>query len=252
VPEPAVVLTAGIDVQDDRIEVQLVAWGRGEESWALDYQTFHGSPAESSIWQLLDTYLQTTHTHSSGLSLRISSACIDTGGHHTQATYAWVRPRQGRRIHAVKGINQPGRPIINRPTMSNLGRVKLFPIGVDTAKDTIYGRLKIAEPGPGYMHFPAGFDGEYFKQLTAEQVVTRHHRGFAKREYVKTRPRNEALDTFVYAYAALLILGANLDRMVDAMERKAEAAPPPAPEPIHPLMAQPAVQKGGFVGRWKG
>ena len=78
----------------------------------------------------------------------------------------------------------------------------MFSIGVNTAKELMFGRLRIPELGPGYCHFPVDYEDEYFKQLTAEKCVTKFHKGFPRREWIKTRPRNDALDCRVYNMAA--------------------------------------------------
>ena len=117
----------------------------------------------------------------------------------------------------MKEYKTGGRPIVARPNKNNLGHVNLFPVGSDTAKDLIYGRLKIEEPGPGFMHFPLGYDAEYFAQLTAEKVVVKYTRGFQTRVYVKARARNEALDCRIYAVAALAILNVDLDQLTKDM-----------------------------------
>jgi len=116
VPEGVVVLTAGVDVQDDRLEVEVVGWGRGEESWSVDYRVLHGDPAKADVWRQLDDMLQVVYEHQAGLRLRITATCIDTGGHHTQQAYIFVKPRQVRRVWAVKGMNQPGRAVVGRPS----------------------------------------------------------------------------------------------------------------------------------------
>ncbi len=222
VPAGGLVLTAGVDCQGDRLEVEVVAWGRGEESWSMAYRVFHGSPAQPEVWADLDRCLSETYTQEeSGLTLRLSCTCVDTGGHFAQQAYAFVRPRQVRRIFAVKGINQPGRPLVGRPSINNLGKVKLFPVGVDTAKDLLFGRLRIQDPGPGYLHFPFHYSAEFFQQLTAEKAVTRYHKGFPMRSWVKIRARNEALDCRVYAMAALGILNVNLDQLAQQWDVKA-------------------------------
>ena len=126
-----------------------------------------------------------------------------------------MRPREGRRVFAIKGVGGEGRALVGRPSKNNVGKVRLFPVGVDTAKELIYARLKIKEPGPGYCHFPAHYDDEYFRQLAAEQIVTRFSKGFRKREWKKIRPRNEALDCRVYALAAYALLNANINQIAN-------------------------------------
>jgi len=221
VPMDAAVLTAGVDVQDDRIEIEVIAWGKGEESWSMDWKAFHGNTEKLDVWNQLDEYLNKLWEHESGAKLKIAATCIDSGA-HTKMVYSFVKPRQLQRVFAIKGSNQPGMPLVGRPTISNIARVKLFPIGTDTAKDTLFARLKIEDFGPGYMHFPYYYEEEYFKQLTAEKVVTKFHKGFPKREYVKIRARNDVIDERVYAMAALVILNPNIEKILTAlkMERK--------------------------------
>jgi phage terminase large subunit GpA-like protein len=130
--------------------------------------------------------------------------------------------------------------------------VPLFPVGVHTVKDTLFGRLKITDQGPAYVHFSDTLPDEYFKQLTAEKIVTRYHKGFQRREFIKTRPRNEALDCFVYALAAHAIIGVN----VNALAARLDAAPAETEEKAPPAPARqgfiPRPQRvGGFVNSWR-
>lgn len=244
IPMEAVLLTAGVDVQDDRLEVQVLGWGKGEECWSIEHQTFYGPPAETTVWNLLDLFLSKTYKHESGASLKITCACVDTGGHFTSQAYAFVKPRQSRRVYAIKGSNQPGRPIVGRPSINNMARVKLFSIGMDTAKDAVYSRLRIEEPGAAFIHFPMQYDQEFFRQLTAEKIVTKYSKGFPYRTWVKVRARNEALDTFCYALAALSIFNPNLDQLSAIVKRRAEEKQAGQPkEQISPR--QPS-----FVGKY--
>ena len=213
VPMGGLVLTAGVDIQGDRIEVEVVAWGIGDESWSIDYLILHGDPGSIELWKDLDDKLQTKYEHESGIVLTIKCVCIDTGGHFTKQVYDFVRDKLYRRIYAIKGANTIGKPLVSRPSKSNKGRVKLFTIGTDTAKQTIFARLKMDEPGPGYMHFPLKHDDEYFAQLTAEKATIKYAHGFPHRVWVKTRARNDALDCRVYAMAALAILNPNYKKI---------------------------------------
>ena len=176
--------------------------------------------------------------------MKIRAAAIDSGGHYTQAVYDFVRPRERRGIFAIKGVGGEGKPIAGRPTRNNIGKIKLFPVGVDTAKELIYGRLKISVPGPGFCHFPSRYDDEYFAQLTAEQVVTRFSKGFRKREWKKTRARNEALDLRVYAIAAFSI--ANLS--MKALSEKQAAA---REKPKQTTRNRPAMPSRNFATSWR-
>jgi phage terminase large subunit GpA-like protein len=219
-PSGVVVITAGVDVQDDRLEIEIVGWGIREESWSLKFLVIHGDPARAEVWDDLDILLEQTIPHESGISLRISCVCVDSGGHHTQSVYAYCKKRQPRRIFAVKGSSISGKALVGRPTISNRMRVKLFAIGTDTAKELIYSRLKITELGAGYCHFPSSYNEDYFKQLTAEKVVTRYNKGFPVRKWEKPAGRrNEALDCRVYALAALHILNPNLELLAAKLKK---------------------------------
>ncbi len=130
--------------------------------------------------------------------------CLDVGGHHTQAAYNFVRGKDARRVWAVKGHNIPGKAIWPRkPSKDNKGRVPLYMVGVSAAKEAIYARLKITEPGPGFLHFPADRPDTYFRQLTAERMKTVYVKGRATRVWEAGSRRNEALDLKVYNLAAL-------------------------------------------------
>ena len=126
-PEGVVLITAGVDVQDDRIECEIVGWGRDEESWSLGYQTIYGDPSGPAVWGDLEAYLNTPWHHPRGVEFPVRSACIDTGGHHTNAVYSFVRPREGRRVFAIKGVGGEGRALVGRPSKNNVGKVRLFP-----------------------------------------------------------------------------------------------------------------------------
>nr|CRH06586.1 Phage terminase GpA [Candidatus Magnetococcus massalia] len=225
-PADVAVLTAGVDVQDDRLEIEIVGWGRDEESWSIDYRVLWGDPSSPAVWEDLDNLLRRPLGHSRQLSdMTIRAAAIDTGGHHTLKSYAFCRSRQGRRIWAIKGRGGMGVPIWPRkPSTKNKGKVPLFIVGVDACKEAILSRLRIEEPGPGYLHFPMQRDADYFKQLTAESVVTRYHKGRPIREWKKRdSDRNEALDCRVYAMAALqglIAMGYRLNRDAEKVSER--------------------------------
>jgi len=245
-------LTAGVDVQDDRLEVEIVGWGKDEESWSLDYRTLYGDPSSPAVWQDLDNILGQQFEREDGKILTIRSACIDSGGHHTNSVYTYVRPREGKRIFAIKGVGGTGKPIVGRPSTNNIGKIRLFPVGVDTAKELLFSRLRITEPGPGYCHFPMSRTDEYFRQLTAEKQVTRYHKGFARREFVKTRPRNEALDVRVYAMGALAILNLNLTALHNRTFMQRENPPEPDKPQLGPNKPRRPINKnGGFINGWR-
>jgi phage terminase large subunit GpA-like protein len=289
VPAGGLVLTAGADIQGNRIEVGVKAWGRGEESWLVDYQVIFGDTETDGVWQQLAEYLfETSFAHEWGAPMRITASAIDTG-FRTQTVYAFVRRHWNRNVIAVKGQSRPGKAILGRPSDQDITHhgqiiksgVKLWPLGVDTAKSRIYSRLALVDEvtkqaaGPGAMHFPLGLPDEYWDQLTAERLVTRYHHGYAKQVWEKDAgARNEALDIEVYAYAAALHAGVqrvNWDRVeaalratagdlfvaAEARDNQASGTEPPAVEKTPPAPAEPRNKPrvirrtGGFVNKWK-
>ena len=225
VPNGVIVITAGVDVQGDRLEAEIVGWGAGEESWSLQYLTLLGDPNRIDVWEQLEEALDQNFLTESGVELRVSATCVDSGA-STAAVYNWIAPRQGRRIWAVKGMNQPGRPIAGRPSKVDKGRVNLIPVGTDTAKELIMARLKITNPGPGYCHFPRSYQEEYFYQLTAEKAVQTYKAGVPRIVWRKIRKRNEALDCRVYALAAYKFLNPQMSIIERKINKKAEALKP--------------------------
>lgn len=215
VPLGGLIITAGIDVQDNRIEVIQRAWGVGEESWLVNQTVVHGDPSRADLWDQVSDILDMVFRHESGVEMTTYCAAVDTGGHYTHEAYAWARSnKKKRRVIAIKGASTPGKIALGRPSRMDVNirgqtikkGVDLWPLGVDTIKSLIYGRIKqITEPGPGAYHWPLGLTKEgYWAQLTSERQVTRMVRGFAIRKYVKRDgDSNEALDCEVYAYAAL-------------------------------------------------
>jgi phage terminase large subunit GpA-like protein len=238
VPAGGLVLTAGVDMQTDRLEVETVAWGIGEESWSVEFKVLWGDPMGQEVWDDLTEYLDQTYLHESGAQLPISSACLDTGGTkgYTQAAYDYAKGKTGRRLFAIKGGSGWDLPVVAAPSRKQSGKharkVDLFIVGVDNAKLIVMRRLAQQVKGPGYCHFPAERDEEWFKQLTAEQLVVKNNKvtGFPIREWHQMRPRNEALDCRVYAYAALKILNPAMKRlqarlrMPETEERRREVA----------------------------
>ncbi len=234
-PDGVAVITAGVDVQDDRLEAEIVGWGIGQESWSLQYHVLHGDPAQPKVWEELDRVLRQSMQRVDGSVLNIGCACVDTGGHHTQKVYEYCKAREAERIFAIKGASQTGKPLVSKFSRSNKLRVKLFTIGTDTAKQMIYSRLRIHQPGAGYCHFPAEYPEEYFRQLTSERVQTKFVNGHPSRIWVLPKGhRNEVLDCRVYALAALHILNPNLAALVHEMERerlsKRKETPPEKPD----------------------
>ncbi|QSR16058.1 phage terminase large subunit family protein [Novosphingobium sp. KA1] len=239
VPDGVAVITCGIDVQDYRVELETVGWGRDEESWSIDYEIFDGEFDDPRLQARLDEYLQKKFYRADGRPFAIHAACIDTGGHHTNAVYEFAKARLGRFIWGVKGESartgqrNPVWPT-KRPSSRSKKTYRPIIVGVNAAKDTIRNYLGKDQPGPGYMHFNVDRDAIYFAQLTAEQIVLKVIGGQKFRIWELPGGRaNEALDCRVYAYAALHGLmhrNFKLNREADRVGATAEGQtilPPP-------------------------
>jgi len=254
-PEQALIATAGVDVQGNRLEVQLIAWGAGEESWPALYFVISGDPAQDQVWSELDDLLREPLRTASGRLVRIRATCVDTGGHHAAQVHAFCKNKLGRRIYPIVGVAGAKKIWPVRASRSKHGHV--YSIGVDTAKDQIHGRLKIPakapdEANPGFIHFPLpnedartdGFNDDYFDQLTVEKVETRYREGKPYRVWTK-KPgeRNEAFDTFVYALAARMSLPWKLRAVVSEPDAEsAVRAPRPKEQAPAPVVAARAVR----------
>ncbi|UOM36643.1 phage terminase large subunit family protein [Acuticoccus sp. I52.16.1] len=254
VPAGGLFLTAGADVQKDRIEVDVWAWGRGLESWLVEHVVIEGGPGSEACWHGLNELLGRAWPHENGSSLTIVRLAIDTG-YETPAVYAWARQVGFAQVAPVKGVEGFNRASpVTGPTFvdatvggKRLRRgARLWTVASSTFKAETYRFLRLDRPAaddvegsasfaPGTVHLPRWADSEWLKQLVAEQLVTvRNKRGFARLEWQKLRERNEALDCRVYARAAAWIAGADrwsdahwreLERHVAAPEGDEQAAP---------------------------
>ena len=226
VPKGGLFLTAGVDVQKDRFEVELVAWGSDKQSWSVDYQVFMGDTSAEKSYEELEKYLNRQWpVEGSKAKLPIRLMAIDSG-FNTQSVYNFCRRLRGR-VEAVKGVDTQ-QTLVARPTKQDVtfggktwkNGVRLWKVNASIAKSELYGWLSLKKPTqegepypPCYCHFPQ-YSDEHFKMLTAEQIMVRIVKGFPKYEWHKVRERNEALDARVYARAAAMIVG--LDRYTES------------------------------------
>lgn len=223
VPDGVAVLTCGVDTQGDRLEAELVGWGRDEESWSVAYEVFAGDPAEQQVWERLDEWLQRHWLRSDGRPFTVEAVCVDSGGHHTQRVYDFCRSRANRKVWAIKGASEVGgrSPIWPVIRLQRGKRYKPVMIGTNAAKDAVSANLNLTTPGPGYCHFPANRAKEWFEQLTGEIQKTKVQSGRTYRVWVALPGRRtEALDCRVYALAALKGLehhGLKLNHRADAV-----------------------------------
>ncbi len=207
VPDGVGIITAGIDTQNNRLEVEVVGWGLDEESWSLAHKIIPGDPKDPDTWKQLDEFLLRPWTKNDGSYSFIIASTIDMGGGHTQYVANYCRHRINRRVWPIRGVGGMGRAIPVWPMNPSRAKydVQFYNVGVDAAKTVVFGRLHVPSPGhPGYCHFPHDRPEDWFKQLTAEKRVTKW-KGSRKIQVWENpkKARNEAFDCRVYAYAAL-------------------------------------------------
>ena len=208
IPRGVLLITAAVDVQQNRFHLQILGWSRGPQCWILDRAELPGSPLDPEDWRALDAYLERPLVNGFGVSMPIALRAVDTGN-WTDQCYAFVRERQDKGYIAVKGHNVAGKPVIGRPTMVDVtlsGRtmrrgLALYLLGVDTAKDTLLERLALVpsqRPEARWFHLPKDLPEDWYGQMSSERRDPESGR------WVKVRPsaRNEDIDTCVYAYAA--------------------------------------------------
>lgn len=196
-------LTAGVDVQRDRVEVSVWGFGGNMESWAVSHTVLMGDPLSQELWARVRAFLMEPVEIKDGRQGVIYAACVDSGdGYSTQAVYAFCAPLERRRIVAIKGVGGERVPLISPPSRVTTFHSPLYRLGVDRIKRVIYERLNIPTAGPGYVHIPEELSDEYWAQLTAESPETVVERGQQVTRWRKHRERNEALDCAVYALAA--------------------------------------------------
>ena len=207
-PRQVVILTCGVDVQDNRLELEIVGWGRGEESWSIDYHVLYGDPSTPELWAQLDEVLSRKYPHSKEVpDLPIAATCIDSGGHYTDYVINYCHARRLHGIFAIKGVGGVGKPIWPATASKSYTTKKpVYLIGVNDAKDILMRRLHLEDSsGPGIWHFPMDRESDWFEQVTNEVASKKLSKGRLIREWVprKAGVRTEGLDCRVYAYAAL-------------------------------------------------
>lgn len=282
VPRGGLMLVMGVDTQPDRLEARTWAFGRGEESWLVNRHVIWGDPnidegTEGSPWTELTTLRRTPLQLAAGGEILVEACGIDSGGHNTHAVYTYCRNHEREKVLALKGASEAGKPVLGKPRPMDVnwrGRtlprgVKLWFVGTDTAKDLLFGRLKITLAGPGYMHLPrALIDTDEYDQMAAPRLVPKVHKGKTRMAWdCPQGKREEASDCMVYAYAMACYLGIQTYREPSWARREARycprdrglfddpaampapAAVAPTQPPPQPSRAAPATARrsGGFA-----
>jgi phage terminase large subunit GpA-like protein len=270
VPAGGLFLTAGVDIQKNRIEIQVRAWGERKENWLIDYEVIEGKTADAAVWDKLSEFVGATYEHESGVELPIARLAIDSG-YETQNVYAWARKQSEQQVIVVKGSDSGVVPVTPPKYLdvTSGGKtikrgISVRTVNVSMLKGELYGWLNQDAPTEEELAsgavYPSGFvhtnaqPDEYFQQLVAEKIVTRVVDYVETFEWVKHRERNEALDTFVYARAAAIVHGldrakpADFARLREQLPLQGKIAPKPQAKP----QEQPAPvqqQQPGWIGQ---
>ena len=234
-PDGVLVLTCGVDTQDDRLEYEVVGWGRYDENWGIKKGIILGDPNDDEVWEQLDQVIDRIYRFRNGRGLMISVTCVDSGGHKTQSVYRHCRDRLHKRMFAIKGVGGDGVPFTRPPSKvkivvdgKSVGNTWLYALGVDAGKATIVASLKVQEPGPKYCHFPSGegrgYDLAFFNGLLSERLVRKTERGRTRWAWEKIpgHERNEPFDCRNYALAAYKILDPDLDAVEEMLRTTAD------------------------------
>lgn len=226
-PDGVLLLTAAVDVQDNRLEYEVCGWGEGEECWGIVKGIILGVPDTPAPWRQLDMQLERRYYFKNGVSLVVARTFIDSGGHYTNEVYRYCLTHFARQRIAIKGSSTPGVPVLHKYAKQSLGRKLTVPVillGTDSGKQYVMDRLSIEVPGPKYFHFPdaeeAGYDEIYFKGLISEQRVPRKKNGRIvwQWEVIARDKRNEPLDLRVYNLACLLSIRPDWERLREVIE----------------------------------
>lgn len=260
-PDDVLLLTMGVDTQDDRFEYEVVGYGLRYECWGIQKGVIMGRPDSPDTWAALDEVIRHVYRYADGRGLRVSMTCIDEGGHFTQDVRLHCRERQKWKVFAVKGQGGDGIPYTAPPKQMKIvvngryvGMCWQYMLGVDAGKQAIMDDLRIQTPGPRYCHFPRneekGYNARFFTSLISERLVYKeHNRHPWTWEIIPGHERNEALDCRNYANAACKALHPDFDSLL----RKRMGTPEPLSETQNRAVATPntATQKRDIQSRMK-
>lgn len=213
-PNGVLLLTAAIDTQDNRLEYEVVGWGKEEECWGIRKGIVLGAPNQARTWKEIDNILDKTYHFADGKGLKVVRTFIDSGGHYTSDVYNYCQKNFHKQRFAIKGRGGPGIPLIYKIAKANNAKAPLILLGVDDGKQQIMDRLSIDSPGPLYFHFPQdegikelsnrGYDDLYFKGIISEHKKVYKRNGVLREVWETTKNvRNEPLDLRNYNLACM-------------------------------------------------
>ena len=243
VPNGVLFLTMGIDTQDNRLEYEVKGWGRGEESWGIQYGVIPGRADEEATWEQVDALLDRGWRMENGKVMKIVVAFMDAGGHFYDAVVEHCARRRMKRLYPIRGDNKDTGPLV-RHTRSTKRGLNLFLLNVYVGKRAVLYNAGVSQPGPRYMHYPddesRGYDEAYFRGLISERVKIVQARGVATEKWVKIHERNEPLDINNYCRAAAV--GFRID--LDAMEKRVYGEKEIQPAQLGPRKPRGLISRG--------
>lgn len=261
-PERICYLTAFVDVQDTWLHCIVKGWAVGEESFLIERKLIHGNPSQKMVWNELDIFLMIAFEHALKLNLYISAIGVDSGGHHADEVYAFVKDRQIRqlkngvvqRFYSTKGWNSPWKPITDlKGRMNNKGGIPLYMVGTDTAKEVIFNRLAIEneeKSGYGYLHFNYFADAEYFEGLISETLIRDKITRISKWIPLPNR-RNEDLDCEVGNLFLVRVTKPNLIKITEDLNQKANKLKEGTLFEQHAEEVNPKPRQNNWVNKWR-
>lgn len=223
IPEDVTLVTVAVDTQDDRFEIEWLGWGDDYQTYSLGYRKIYGDLSAPHVWSELREALDETFVHPLFGEMTWRGGAIDSGGHYTQSVYNFATSYP--RLLAIKGVEGFGKPIWGTRMKNVLNDAEVYPVGVDTAKETVAARLRVRDPDKaGYCRWPANeqYGEDYFLGLTAEELRTTYKRGYKVLRWHKVRPRNEPFDLRVYNTAVFEMLAVDVNAQRRAMLRKSK------------------------------
>ena len=258
-PEGVLVLTCGVDTQNDRLEYEVVGHGHYGETWGIKKGVCLGDPNTDAPWERLDDVIDRTYRFKDGTGLKLSITFVDSGGLRTQDVYKQCRARLGKRVFAIKGQGGDGVPFTRPPTKVKqvvdgkmIGQLWLYSLGVDAGKADVMNNVKVQEPGPKYCHFPLdrGYNSQYFEGLLSEKLVQKTTNGRTRWAWEKIAEhiRNEPLDCRVYALAAFRVLDPDLDAVAARLRATTIVELKKQPPPVRRFHSK--VQRSTHQGYW--
>lgn len=248
-PDGILLLTCGVDTQDNRLEYEVVGHGHFGETWGIKKGIIMGRPDAEETWHALDDVIDHIYRFESGVGLKISAAFVDEGGHFTQDVRLRCRERLGKKVFAIKGLFGDGIPYTAPPKQQKIvinnkyiGQCWWYGIGVDSGKQIIMDNLRVQSPGNKYCHFPLrdDYNTAYFQGLLSERLVYKEGRKYPWQwEKIPGHERNEALDCRNYALAAAKALAPDYD----ALERRLKGMGNKLEKKISEAVVKPSAMK---------